>query len=252
MGWDKAEELGTSQGLAFLFGVYRLLGRLPFRLAAAPVVAWFFAFKPAPRGASRDYLSRALGRPAGLGDGLRHFFSFAEAGLDKLIAWNGGFSFSDVEFHGLEAVKAVLAAGNGCVLIGSHLGNLEIGRMLSRLRPGLELHVLTHTKHAENFNRILRRLDPESQVNLHQVTEWDASLAAWLAERVSRGAVVVLTGDRVPVDAGQRVVSVPFFGRDADFPLGPYILAAALGCPVMLVFCLRRPSGPPKFDYISG
>jgi predicted LPLAT superfamily acyltransferase len=30
-----------------------------------------------------------------------------------------------------------------------------------------------------------------------------------------------------------------FLGTDAAFPLGPWILAGLLGCPVFLLFCLR-------------
>ena len=248
MRWDSTKELGSAKGLSFLFWVYLILGRWPFRLVAAPVVVWFWAFKSAPRRASRDYLSRVLERPVGIQDCLRHYFSFTEAILDKLIAWNGGFASSDLEYHGREAIDKVLASGKGCVLIGSHLGNLEIGRVLSK-RPGMELHVLVHSRHAENFNKILKQLDPASQMNLHQVEDLDASLAAWLSQRVDQGAFVILTGDRVPVGTSGRVGAASFFGADADFPYGPYILAAALGWPVLLIFCLRRPPGRARgFD----
>jgi predicted LPLAT superfamily acyltransferase len=249
MRWDSAQELGSTAGLIFFFGVYRLLGRWPFRLISAPVILWFFIFKRAPRKAAAEYLGRALKRPPRLADSVRLFFSFADAALDKLIAWNGGFTLSDVEFHGREEIERLMAAGKGFVLIGSHLGNLEIGRVFSKLRRDPEMHVLMHTRHAENFNRMIKKLDPLSQVNLHQVADLDAGLAAFLSARVERGAVVVMAGDRVPVGAGQRVSPAPFLGAEADFPQGPYILAAALGCPVLLLFCLRRASGGPKgFD----
>jgi predicted LPLAT superfamily acyltransferase len=249
MRWDAAKELGSAGGLAFLFKVYRLLGRWPFWVGAAPTVLWFFAFKPAPRQASREYLGRALKRPPTPMDRLRHFFSFAGAVLDKFIAWNRGFDLADVEYHGLDAFNKVLDSGRGCVLVVSHLGTLEVGRALSsKLHPGLELQVLMHTRHADNFNRIIKKLDPTSQVNLHEVADLDAGMAAYLSQRVDRGAVVVVAGDRVPIGAGQRVSAASFLGADADFPQGPYILAAALGCPILLSFCLRRPRGPKKFD----
>lgn len=247
MGWDSAKELGTIQGLAFLFWVYRWFGRFSFKLALAPVLIWFFIFKTVPRKASREYLGHVLKRPVGMRDCIRHYFTFGESVLDKLIAWNGGFSLSAVEFHGHEIIKKTLAEGKGCLLIGSHLGNLEVSRVLSTLRPNLEVHVLGHTKNSKNFNAIMKRLDPSSRMNLHEVTELDAGLAAWMSERVSQGAVVVVTGDRLPVGGGQRVGTVSFFGKEAAFPYGPYILAATLGCPTMLFFCLRRPSDQPKY-----
>ncbi len=249
MRWDAAKELGPARGLAFLFEVYRLMGRWPFWLLTAPTVLWYFALKPVPRRASREYLNRILKRPATPADSIRHFFSFAESVLDRFIAWNQGFDVADVEYHGLELFDRMLADGRGCVMIVSHLGNLEIGRALaSKRHAGLEMHVLLHTRHAEKFNRIIKQLDPSSQVNLYQVADLDAGLAAFLSSRVERGAVVVMAGDRVPVGAGGRVGPASFLGANADFPHGPYILAAAFACPVLLSFCLRRPQGPKKFD----
>jgi predicted LPLAT superfamily acyltransferase len=240
--WGSLQELGSARGLAFLFWVQRHLGRLPFRLLLYPVLLWFFLFKPTPRRASKEFLGRALMRPATWRMSLRHFGSFAEALLDKLVAWNGGFALSDVEFHGRDAVEARLAKKEGLILIGSHLGNLEICRVLSKWRPGLELHVLVHTRHAENFNRVLKKLDPSSQLNLHQVSGVDSSLAAWMSERVSQGAVLLIAGDRVPLRSGKTTTAL-FFGAPAPFAQGPWVLAHALGCPVHLLFCLRQGRG---------
>jgi predicted LPLAT superfamily acyltransferase len=36
---------------------------------------------------------------------------------------------------------------------------------------------------------------------------------------------------------------VPFLGKVAPFPQGPYIIAALLECPVYTLFCLPDPSG---------
>lgn len=241
-GWSSLGEVGSATGLTFLFWVYRALGRLPFRIALYPVLAWFFVSRQVPRDASLEFLTRALKRPARWRDGLRHYLSFAEAILDKLIAWNDGFRLSDVTFVNRDAFAERHARRQGCLLISSHLGNVEICRVLSKWRPGMELHVLVHTPHAQNFNRVVRRLSPDSQVNLHQVTEMDAGLAAWMSERLSRGAVIVIAGDRVPVGDG-HVSLAPFFGEPAPFAQGPYLLAHALGCPVMLLFCVRRGKG---------
>jgi predicted LPLAT superfamily acyltransferase len=54
---------------------------------------------------------------------------------------------------------------------------------------------------------------------------------------------VVIAGDRTPVGGHGRVSRVPFFGRPAPLPQGPWVLAALLGCPVRLLFCLRTTAG---------
>jgi predicted LPLAT superfamily acyltransferase len=242
-------EIGSAKGILILFWIYKLLGRRPFLVALAPVAAYFFAFKPRQRRASREFLTRSStvvgpARPAGAWRVLRHFASFGEALLDKFVAWNGGYRFDDVTFEGYDAVKATFDRGQGALLLGSHLGNLEICRVLSQLRPGLRLRVLVHTRHATTFNRLLERLNPSSQVSLQQVTELGVAEAAELSAWVAGGGVVLIAADRVPVSTSEarpaRVAFAPFLGHPAPFPQGPFILGSVLACPVFLLFCLRR------------
>jgi predicted LPLAT superfamily acyltransferase len=37
------------------------------------------------------------------------------------------------------------------------------------------------------------------------------------------------------------VLDVPFLGAEAAFPIGPWVLAAALDCPVYWLACYQRP-----------
>ena len=59
------------------------------------------------------------------------------------------------------------------------------------------------------------------------------------AKNFSPNAWVVIAGDRTPVGGHGRVSHVPFLGQRAPLPQGPWVLAALLGCPVRLLFCLR-------------
>jgi predicted LPLAT superfamily acyltransferase len=165
--------------------------------------------------------------------------------LDKLVAYNGGVGISDVSFRGEERVQAALDSGQGALLLGSHLGNLEICRALAHLRPGLRLRVLVHTRHAQKFNRLLARIDAASPVRLQQVTELGVAEAAELAAWVAGGGVVLIAADRVPLSAAASghatsVVWADFLGHPAPFPRGPFILGSLLGCPVFSLFCVRR------------
>jgi predicted LPLAT superfamily acyltransferase len=235
-GWANIAEVGSAWGLSFLYWVYRAFGRWPLRLVLFPVLGYFYLFKTVQRHASADYLRR-VGRQ---GQGLRHFFSFADAILDKLVAWNGGIKLADVDFQGRDEVAARLAKNEGVLLVGSHLGNLEICRVLSQERRGLRLKVLVHTKHAEIFNGLIRRLNPDAQVSLMQVSELGIGQAAELSQALSEGTCVMIAGDRTPHSGAGRVVKAPFLGDEAEFAQGPWVLAALLGCPVYLVFCLFK------------
>src|SRR5262249_8727813 len=106
-------------------------------------------------------------------------------------------------------------------------------------RAGFTLTVLVHTKHAETFNRLLARLDTESQLNLIQVTEVSAATVVLLSEKIGRGEFVAIAGDRIPVSSNPRIASASFLGEMAPVPVGLYVLANLLGCPVYLLFSLR-------------
>jgi predicted LPLAT superfamily acyltransferase len=137
-----------------------------------------------------------------------------------------------------------IAAGKGGVLVTAHMGCLEVARLASVHNKTAKLNVLVHTRNAERFNAILHRLNPHSQVRLIQVTDMSPATASMLASRVEAGEFVVLTADRVPPsDASGRTVQVPFFGAPAHFPIGPWVLASALKCQVILFSVNREGSG---------
>jgi predicted LPLAT superfamily acyltransferase len=242
--WAQINEFSSLTGMRLLFLICRILGRRSFRLVLYPVLLWYMVTKPDARASSSDYLRRLAAfqgasriRP-GWVTVLRHFASFAENLLDTMLLWSGLFKTDRVEFNGQKLMVAQMATQRGGLLICSHLGNLDLCRVMSK-RVGLKLTVLVHTRHAERFNRLLAQLDPESQLNLMQVTEVSPATAVLLAEKIGRGEFVAIAGDRIPVSSSTRVSVAKFLGEMAPFPVGPYILASLLRCPVYLLFSLR-------------
>lgn len=240
--WAAINEASFVAGMRLLFWVCRVFGRWPFRVLLAPVLFWYVATQPRARRVSSDYLRR-VGLPAGLFGVLRHFRAFAEAILDKMLLWGGLFDFSRVQVVGAEPLWQRIRDGKGALLVCSHLGNLDLCRALSLRTPGLSITVLVHTRHAQAFNNMLARLDPRSQLNLMQVTEMTPAMAMQLAERIERGEFVVIAGDRVPVSGAGRVAVAPFLGQPAAFPVGPYVMASVLGCPLYTMFAIREKDG---------
>lgn len=246
--WASIGESSCVLGTWFLYHLHRLCGRWPFRVCLYPVVVYYWATRPLARHASREYLQRieaahgAIGEAPGRRHELCHFFSFAEALLDKMLALSGRYRFDRVRFHGQQPVLDLIAAGRGGVFITAHMGCLELCQASSERQPGLRLTVLVHTRHAERWNGMLDRLNPNSGVRLMQVTEVDVATAVTLQERVAQGEFVAIAGDRVPVTVS-KTVRVPFLGHDAEFPVGPYVLASLLKCPVFLLACAREGDG---------
>ena len=245
--WAAIDEVSFVAGMRMLFWIGRVCGRWPFRVVLYPVLAWYLLSKPRARRASGAYLRRVAragdASPAVASGAMgvpRHFAAFAESILDKMLLWGGLYDLDSVDIAGADSVDRAVAVGQGGLLICAHLGNLELCRVLSRRRRGLKMTVLVHTRHARAFNRMLARLNPDSELDLMQVTEMSAATAMLLAERVGRGEFVVIAGDRIPVAANPRVALADFLGAPAAFPIGPYVLANALQCPVWLLFSVSQ------------
>jgi len=229
-----------------LLRIYLLFGRRFLQLFLYPVVLYYWLTHRPARQASQAYLNRlAVFSPSLKLSGsffwsYKHFISFANAIIDKLAAWSGALSQTDVEYYGRNELIARISKGQGAVLLGSHLGNLEVCRVIADFDKTIHINVLLDNKHAQKFNQLLKKTNDNSQLNLIQITEITAATYMVLRNKINNGELVIIAADRTPVSNRQRVTKVTFLGADALFPQGPLILASLLECPVYTVFCLKQ------------
>ena len=246
--WANVKEVGALWGIRALLAIYRVFGRTLLFVALYPVVTYFFLTNRFARAASREYLERLtefapdMAIRASRRATFRHFVSFATSVYDRVAAWTGAITLDDLTFTGREALATLIEQRRGAVLITAHIGSLEVCRAMARQRENMRLNVLVHTEHAEMFNRMMQRVNPNQNVELIEVGTIDPGVAMRLAQKVANGEFIVVTGDRVPVH-GSRVVEANFLGREARFPQGPFVLAALLKCPMLSLFCVAEGSG---------
>lgn len=254
--WASLGEHTFVWGIKFLFQIYLLMGRLPFLICLYPVVMYYWATRRDARNASLDYLQKlqaakqVFSQEPSWQETLKHFLAFADTILDKLLAMRVETNISPVKILGHEGLDALIAQGRGAVIVTGHVGCMELCRVSAERQRRVRLNILVHTAHAERFNRLLQRLNPHSQVQLIQVTDISPATAILLAEKVKQGEFVAIAGDRVPV---QKSMTVPaqFLGHEAEWPVGPYVLAALLKCPLYAMACVRE-RRPKSFygDYV--
>lgn len=222
----------------------RVLSRpvmLPFIEATS---FYLFISSRRTREASLDYLRHVAAAVPESGlqptwsNAYRHCRAFGKAIIDKIDTWSGRLTVADVTFENYAEMAHVARGNRGVMVLGSHLGNLEVLRALGTLSNHVKLNVLVHTAHADRFNRILR-LAGATDVELVQVTQLDPVTALELRQRIDRGEWVVIAGDRIPVHGG-RTTDVTILGDTAALPIGPYVMASLFECPVYLMFVLRR------------
>ena len=251
--WSKLAERGSGVGVRIVFLCYRLLGERAARLLLLPIVGYFFLTGSKSRSASLAYLHRLNAHRAAIGEAtlstpgwresFQHMQAFAQSALDKLTAWMGGFDSHRVDFPDRVELDRLISSGRGAVLIGSHLGNVEMTRALATTERRAIINAVVYTKHAQRFNQILTQANPSFSANLIQVSHFGPETAIMLKGKIDRGELLVIVGDRTPPTEGgssRRSSGVDFLGKKAQFGHGPLILASLLDCPVYLFFCLRE------------
>ncbi|MCW8833325.1 MAG: acyltransferase [Colwellia sp.] len=245
--WSSMRERGSLFGLKTLFMFYKYGGRYLAIAILYPVIFYFFISGKASRHASQKYLNKLhqsgylLKKPT-LWMSFKHFLTMGFAALDKVDVWLGNITMSSIQHVNYSVFEPLLKASQGALIIGSHLGNLEICRALSKDNSSACFNVLVFTEHAQKFNDFINSLNGDVKVNLIEVTEMGPDLAIMLQDKIDQGEYVVIAGDRTSTTVAGRVIYSDFLGEQAPFSQGPFILAGLLQCPVLMMFCLKTHS----------
>jgi predicted LPLAT superfamily acyltransferase len=233
--WMALPERSNKLALRIIVWVAMSLGRPAARLLLYPICLYFLAFTPTARAASLQYLSRVLGRKAGITDAFRHYHTFAATILDRLYLLKEQFSRFDVRVHGSEIAEELIAAGKGCVLLGAHLGSFEIVRSAGRTR-GFNVSMVMYEENSRKTGEVFEAVNPALQMEVISLGKLDSMLKVEAA--LARGEFVGMLADRTIKDGG--TVSCPFLGEQAAFPAGPIRIAAMLKRPIALMFGIYR------------
>ena len=220
----------------FIIWVALSVGRPAARALLYPICVYFLVFSRQAPHAIRPYLIRALGRPIGWRDLYSQYHCFASTLLDRIYLLAGQYGRFDIDIRGLDLLKDRLARGQGCILLGSHLGSFEIVRAIGLTQGDLEIKILMHEQNTPMIRDIFRDLNPAVAGAVIQTGLPDTMLR--VKECLDRGGVVGILGDRLLKQ--DQATPCKFFGKLARFPAGPMWLTSILKVPVILFFGLYR------------
>lgn len=250
--------------------LFKLFPVIIMRIIAFPVGFFYFIFAKNARVESKRFLQKAAAvidddtlkkkclSPFGP---LRHIVSFSLTLIEKIESWGGKFRFTGIHFQDDAIGELIddLENGKGVFIITSHLGNMELLRGLASLsRTGVSRKVkvtgIIDQKVSRNFTRMLKELNPQSDLDIISAQAIGPDTAALLEEKLAAGEIVSVAGDRTAAgkSAGQneKNLMINFLGEEAPFSPGPFYLAALMQAPVYMVIALRRGdlSLKPEYD----
>ena len=238
--WLSRRERGTIAGLHLALGLATVLGRTGMKPVVRLIALWYRLFDRAAVAGSRSWLTRIHGRPPGYWEVYRHIRVFVQVTLDRVFLLQNktrGLVFART---GTEHLERQLATGRGAVLLGAHLGSYDAMRA-SGAALDLPISVLGYFENARMINALFDALNPGMAARVIHMGGDPVGAVTRVLGRIEAGEFVGMFGDRVGLN--DRVVRVPFFGAEASFAAGPFLLASLLRCPIFLVFGLYRDPG---------
>ncbi len=245
--WD-ARSRGGYFGHWFFAKLVKLFGPGIAYATLYPVVTFYTLWVRKERAASMQYLTHVLGPTNVFGRWLRtwrHLMAFARSYLDGAMLGILGSEIFSFEHHGAEHIRKMHADGKGGVMLTAHLGTWELSSGMLKDKHGVgRVAIVMFRSDAEQLQGFIESLHGK-RPRVIAVGEGDLA-ALEILRAVRGGELVAMQGDRT-VDT--RDVRVPFFGREARFPVGPWIVAALSGAPILCSFALR--TGPRKYKFVA-
>jgi predicted LPLAT superfamily acyltransferase len=239
--WYQQAERGSPFALRLIRGIALRAGRPAARAFLYPIAIYFFLRARAQRQASQNYLRRLLGKRPAWHQVVRHIHCFAATILDRVFLLTDRFSLFDIRVHNAEVLLDYAAAGQGCLLLGGHLGSFEVLRALAAEKK-IPVKILMYPEHNRSLTGVLMELNPALQDTV--IPLGNPYVLIEVKEHLSKGWMIGMLGDRA--GESDRVTACRFLGARASFPQGPAKLAAAAGVPVIFFAGLYR--GGKRYD----
>lgn len=253
--WTEIKEAGSPIGLELMRLILKYGGRFLAKIILFFVVSYFFLFRRKTRIYSRQFFEKVLSTEEGrknLGHGKislwmlwKHQWEFGSSCLDRAICWSGQTDHFDIDWVNYEEVYSKVKEGKGCILLGSHLGNVDILRAYSKQKKFVKLNVFMVKGQSKFFQNIISKLNQQSDIEIIPIEEINVTTSMMLKEKLDKGELIALLGDRVTKLEHFNAQEATFLNETALFPEGPYLLSHLLKCPIYTIFSVR--TGPSRY-----
>ena len=137
-----------------------------------------------------------------------------------------------------EIIRKALKKGRGVILLSAHIGNWEFGSIMIR-HSRYPLAVVSLPHNTAPTNALVNRFREDKGIS---VIEVDASpfSALPILKHLRKNGVVAMMGDKDFFGNGK---TIPYFGKQVRFPIGPVIIAMSSGAALIPAFVLKQPDG---------
>lgn len=198
------------------------------------VVLYFFLFS----WESSKWIYRYYRQHLGLGvlksiAGIyRTYYVFGQVIIDKVAMMSELRERFQLKHDGKEFIRDMVQNQTGGILISGHTGNWEIAGQLMRGYGGT-VNVVMYDEEHQQIKAQLEKHGGERKFNIIPIKD-DISHVFLISKALLNKELVCIHGDRFR--EGMRTLKHGFLGAEAQFPYGPFAIAAKFDVPKAFVY----------------
>jgi predicted LPLAT superfamily acyltransferase len=228
----------TPLGYRVFVTILKSFGVQPAYFLLRLVSMYYFLFSPSPSKAIISFFHKRLGygKIKSLLKLYTNYYLFGQSLIDRVVVMAGIPNKFSYHFDGEENLREMAALQKGGLLLSAHIGNWEIaGHLLQRLNTKINI-VMFDVEH-EKIKQYLDSVTGER--NMHVITiKNDLSHIYEISDAFRHNELVCMHADRFL--KGNKTFTQFFLGREAKFPMGPFMLAAQFKVPVSFTFAMKE------------
>ncbi|MBS1916143.1 MAG: lipid A biosynthesis acyltransferase [Bacteroidetes bacterium] len=228
----------TTTGYRIFITVLRIAGVSPAYLLLRFVVLYYFFFDRNASNAILDFFRTKIGftKTVAWRKLYRNYYLFGQSLIDRVVLMAGIKNKFTFNFDGEENLHDLVRGKRGGLLLSAHIGNWEIaGHLLKRI--GTRIHIVMFDGEHQQIKKYLDSVTGKRSMNIIVIKN-DLSHIYEISDALKNNELVCMHADRFV--EGNKIMQQYFLGASANFPMGPFILAAQFKVPVSFVFALKE------------
>ncbi len=224
---------GNALGFLFFQTVLKLFGLRLAYLMLYPVCCYYLFFDRDAVRSALSYIQRRFPEDTPLRQ-YRHvyrlFVSQGKQLIDRFAVFSGAVDFDTTLEGGRELSELLRNRKEGFVLLTAHTGNWQAA-VLSLKNMQRPVYLLMRPEDNPDAERTLGIRREDGFVRILSSEEGPHGIVT-IMNAIRDGGIVAIMGDR---KYHYEALESEFLGGTAEFPYGPFSIAAALECPVVLL-----------------